>query len=113
MYSKEPNPERDMVTKLQRDGIVRAPVVEVVMMGGPLNGRHYFIDVNGTDMEILDPLDAHNAVREGRAPKLLGLYMRFGRSMIWQRRYDDVFNGVPSVSSQKHDEETRRRLPVR
>lgn len=101
MYSEEPNPKRDMVTALQQEGTaVYAKLVEVVMMGGPLDGRTYMIAHNGEELELLDPYDSHQAIREGRAPKLMGLYKRFGRSMIWQKEYDDAFNRVQQVPLQ-------------
>lgn len=86
---EEADPTRDLITKLQQEGRMFVKMTAVRMLGGPLDGQEWNIDVAGTELELIDPSDAHNAVREGRAPKLLGLYMRFGTMMIWQREHDD------------------------
>jgi hypothetical protein len=78
-----------MITKLQAEGKIFVKVTAVRMLGGPLDGQEWNVDLAATEMELIDPTDAHNSAREGRAPKLLGLYKRFGTMMIWQRNYDD------------------------
>lgn len=95
--SEAPNPERDMITKLANEGKIKVTIHVVRMMGGPLDGKEYAIDPEGTEMELTDPGDAHMAVREGRPPKLLGLYKRHGPVMIWQKEYDKI--GRPSNDS--------------
>lgn len=106
--STEPNPKRDMLTALQQGGKLRVPIVLVVMMGGPLDGKTFAIDPDANEMELTPPADAYNAVSEGRAPKLVGLYKRFGTSMIWQKEFDDVFNQVQQVPREKLDAEGGR-----
>jgi len=77
----------DMLTRLASEGKITARVTIVRMMGGPFDGKEYAIDPLGTEMELTD---AHMAVREGRPPKLLGLYTRHGPVMIWQKKYDKL-----------------------
>lgn len=98
----------DIIQQLQEHGRVTARVIEVIMLGGPLDGRTYGIDASMNEMELLDPADAHESARLNYTPRLIGLYRRHGTMMIWQKEYDDVFYNEVQPLSQDEYQQRRR-----